>query len=242
MTLPRILVVDDEASMRLTVAGNLELEGFDVIEAKSGEHALTLLETEKVDLVLTDIRMPGINGVELFRRISVKLPGTPVVLMTAFAVEELVSSALREGAFTVLSKPFDVGHMIRTVSRAARMPLVLVVDDVKEDAESTAAALQLAGLRAMPVFSGAEALEVLKDGKVDLCVIDLVMPDLSGAEVIEKLRVENPGLSVIAMSGYSVPELIQKAASFQIFTCMRKPFDPGDLVQAIARARGVQGR
>src|SRR4051812_27308376 len=104
----RILLVDDEPSLRMTLGANLEFEDFLVTEAESGERALELFEQSPFDLVLTDIRMPGISGVELFRWIKRLRAETPVVLMTAFAQESLVSAAVAEGAFTVLSKPFEL--------------------------------------------------------------------------------------------------------------------------------------
>ena len=113
-----ILVVDDEPGMRAMVAANLEIEGFAVTEAESGDRALEAAKSNNFDLVLTDIRMPGMNGVELFRSLRQLGMQMPVVLMTGFAVEELVKGALEEGVFTVLAKPFDVGHAIRTVSSA----------------------------------------------------------------------------------------------------------------------------
>src|SRR5271166_5091781 len=98
----RILLVDDEQSLLMTLAANLELDGLDVTTAESGQRALELFESEPFDLVLSDIRMPGMNGVDLFRRIRAQRPECPVVLMTAFALEGLVQEAIAEGVFTVL--------------------------------------------------------------------------------------------------------------------------------------------
>src|SRR5215471_5132373 len=98
----RILLVDDEQSLLLTLAANLELDGFDVTTAESGEHALKLFEREAFDLVLSDITMPGMSGIDLFRRVRSQRPECPVVLMTAFALEGMVRDAICEGVFTIL--------------------------------------------------------------------------------------------------------------------------------------------
>jgi CheY-like chemotaxis protein len=124
----RILVVDDEPGLLMTLAANLELEGFEVVAAESGARALDLFEQGAFDLVLSDIRMPGMNGVDLFRTLRSKQHGVPVVLMTAFALEGLVQEAIREGAFTVLPKPFDLDHVVGALTRAAKSPVVLLVD------------------------------------------------------------------------------------------------------------------
>ncbi len=238
MPAPRVLLVDDEESLRITLAANLELEGFEVLEADCGEKALELLAQHEVDLLLTDIRMPGINGVELFRRARALRPSVPVVLMTAFAMEELIQSALQEGVYTLLPKPFDVAHAVRTLTTAVKGPVVLVVDDVRADADSLASALAAVGLSCKAVLSGEQAIDAVKNGAVDVCVVDLVMPGLNGAEVVAKLRELDPKLAVIAISGHAVPELVHAVAEQHVYACMRKPFAPGDLVQAIAKARG----
>src|SRR6185437_3367023 len=93
----RILIVDDERPILLTLAANLELDDFEVATAESGAAALELLARETFDLVLSDVRMPGMNGVELFRRIRQLRPDCPVVLMTGFAIEGLVYDAVAEG-------------------------------------------------------------------------------------------------------------------------------------------------
>src|SRR5262245_20180328 len=145
----RILVVDDEHKLRMTIAANLELEGFEVVEAEHGEAALALVKTQHFDLVLSDVRMPGMNGVDLFRRVHELNPTLPVILMTAFALEGIVQEALREGAFTLLPKPFEIEHLVAALSSAMRGPVIVIVDDIKSVAESTAAALSSIGVRAV---------------------------------------------------------------------------------------------
>jgi CheY-like chemotaxis protein len=232
----RILIVDDEHNLRITLAANLELEGFEVVEADSAEAALALIERQKFDLVLSDVRMPGMNGVELFRHIHRLDPDLPVILMTAFALEGLVQEALREGVFTLLPKPFEIGHLVAALSSAARAPVLLIVDDVPNVAESTASALTEIGVRSVAVTSGKVAIDVVRRRDIDVCVIDMVMPGMSGPELIERLRVEAPDIICIAVSGYDADELFQRVAD-RVHAILRKPLDPPQLAEAIARAR-----
>src|SRR5262245_3608826 len=97
----RILIVDDEGSLLLTLLANLELEGFDVVGAHDAGAALQLLHEQSFDLVLTDIRMPGMSGLELYRAIRSLRPDMPVIMMTAFAAETLIEQAIQEGVFAV---------------------------------------------------------------------------------------------------------------------------------------------
>jgi len=234
----RILLVDDEPGLRVTLAANLELEGFDVIEADCGAQALAQLESHAVDVVLTDIRMPGMNGVELFQIIKRTYPDLPVVLSTAFTVEALVRNVMRDGAFTVLPKPSDVGHVVATVTRAAQRPFVLIVDDPVSAGASTVAALQGLGLRTRAAPSGEAAIALIASGEVDVCVVELLTTP--GVSAIEQMRKLAPEVSVVAVSAHAVPELIQRAASAGAFACLRKPFDTRDLAQIVAEARGTR--
>jgi DNA-binding NtrC family response regulator len=233
----RVLIVDDEESLRVTLAANLELEGFEVIEAANAARALEILQREKVDLVLSDIRMPGQSGVELFLRLKETNPQLPVILMTAFTTESEVKQAIHSGIFTVLSKPFDVERAVITLQRAMRRPCVLVVDDAQSVATTLSNGLSLIGLRARAVFDGTTAVEALRSGDVDVCVTDLVMPGMSGLEVVAQARRLDPNIAVITFSGADVEELVRHAAREGAYRCLRKPVDPDVLVEIIASAR-----
>ena len=108
----RVLVVDDQRSMRLTLASIIEDQGYEVTEVEDGYQAIAATSRTHFDLVFMDIKMPGINGVQAFREIKKTSSGTVVVMMTGFAVEDLVEEALNEGAFAVVYKPFEIDHVI----------------------------------------------------------------------------------------------------------------------------------
>jgi len=112
-----VLVVDDEAGMRDTVAEILECAGFEVSTARSGEDALTRLAERTFDVVLMDIRMPGRDGISVLREIGG--PPPPVVMMTAYAVDEQLRAALDLKSFAVVHKPIPVPYLIDVVARAA---------------------------------------------------------------------------------------------------------------------------
>jgi CheY-like chemotaxis protein len=115
-------------------------------------------------------------------------------------------------------------------------PVILVIDDATEVAETMAAALQSVGLPARAVHDGKAAIEAFRVGDIGVCVVDMVMPGLSGPDVIEQVRAIDPNVVVIAVSGYDVEELFRRVAG-QADRIMRKPINPHDLLQAIAAAR-----
>ena len=236
LTAQRILVVDDEAPLLMTLVANLELEGFDVTEAHSAERALELAGAQPFDVVLSDIRMPGMSGVDLCRELHRRHPELPVILMTAFAADGMLRDAVDEGALMVIPKPFAIEHLLRVLHGALKRPVILVIDDAIEVADSTAAALQAVGLPARAVHDGAAAIDAFRVGDIGVCVVDMVMPVMNGPDVIEKLRAIDPSVVVIAISGHDVEDLFRRVAG-QADRIMRKPIDPHDLLEAIAGAR-----
>ncbi|MEA3466045.1 MAG: sigma-54 dependent transcriptional regulator [Thermodesulfobacteriota bacterium] len=113
-----ILVVDDEQSMREFLSIMLEREGYNVDCAADGQHAMLLLQDRVYDLVLSDIRMPNLGGLELLRQIKILGTDTIVIIMTAFSTTEQAVEAMKEGAYDYLNKPFK-NDEIRLVIRKA---------------------------------------------------------------------------------------------------------------------------
>lgn len=236
----RILLVDDEESLRLTTGANLELEGFEIVEAANADEALELARTQPFDIVLSDIRMPGLSGVDLHEKLREIAPDLPVLLMTAFTTEKEVNQAIESGVFAVLSKPFDIEDVVAVLHRALKKPVVVVVDDVESVAITTVAALRAMGLRAISAGSGEEALRLVGETQVDVCVTDLVMPGMNGLELVHKLRELDPTITVIVFSGAAQSdELMRGAVRAGAYGCLRKPLDPPQLARAIAGARNT---
>lgn len=114
----RILIADDDEVSCQLFAEVLEGEGYRVDRAKSGDEALSLLRDMPPDLVIVDVRMPGITGLDVARTVHREHPALPVVVMTAFGSIETAIEAIREGAFDFISKPMNLEELKKTVARA----------------------------------------------------------------------------------------------------------------------------
>ena len=114
----KILVVDDDVIFIESLKDLLEIEECDTHVAYSGYEALEKIKKEEFDIVLMDIKMPGMNGVEAFKRIKKINPRLAVILMTGFSVEDLMKEALKEGAFAVLDKPLDIPKLLGRLEAA----------------------------------------------------------------------------------------------------------------------------
>jgi len=106
----KILLVDDNEAFLDSAMDVLEMEGFDVTTASSGEEGVRKVRSGSFDVVLMDIKMPGLNGVEAFIEMKKHHPNIRVIICTAYMIDDLIRQARREGAFAVLNKPLNGSH------------------------------------------------------------------------------------------------------------------------------------
>jgi two-component system response regulator AtoC len=116
----QILVVDDETNLRRVLSAQLVRDGYDVHEAGDGEDAIALLKEHHIDLVITDLKMPKVDGMELLRGALRDDPSRPVIMLTAYATIENAVEALKTGAFDFITKPFDQIEVRQIVKKALR--------------------------------------------------------------------------------------------------------------------------
>jgi len=114
----RILIVDDEEQMRDLLVKVLEKSGYQVSASAEGSQALAMLEREPADLVVTDVRMPGMGGMEALRAVKELNPDIVVIIMTAFGTIDQAVQAVKEGAYDYINKPFKIEEMLLTIDKA----------------------------------------------------------------------------------------------------------------------------
>ena len=114
----RILVVDDEEPIRKTLRMALEYEGYDVSESSSGQEALVLIEREPPDLVFLDIKMPGMDGLEVLEKLTEKSPSPPVIMVSGHGTIQTAVQATKLGAFDFIEKPLETERVLLAVRNA----------------------------------------------------------------------------------------------------------------------------
>ncbi|HWI40189.1 MAG TPA: sigma-54 dependent transcriptional regulator [Verrucomicrobiae bacterium] len=120
-TSAKILVVDDDASLRRVLEYNLQEEGYDVLTAADGADGLRLFAEQLPDLVITDLKMPGVDGFQVLAAIKEKSPETLVIVITAFGAVETAVEAMKLGAYDYVTKPFNRDELKLTVKKALRV-------------------------------------------------------------------------------------------------------------------------
>ncbi len=116
-----ILVVDDTPSLAESLTDILAVKGYDVYAASSGGEALKVLQSHHVDILLTDVRMPDMDGVALHRTTRKTHPNIFTILMTAYAADDIIQRGMAEGIKTILSKPLDIDFLLTLFSAAKRL-------------------------------------------------------------------------------------------------------------------------
>src|SRR5262245_14216767 len=116
----QVLIVDDEPNLRKILAAQLSRDGYDVLLAEDGEQGLALLREHHIDLVVTDLKMPKIDGMTLLRQALSEQPELPIVMITAHGTVDTAVEALKLGAFDYLTKPFDKDEVRQIVGKALK--------------------------------------------------------------------------------------------------------------------------
>ncbi len=124
-----VLVVDDDPYVLESVSTLLREYKYSVISCHSGEEALSKLVDSDISLILTDIKMPGMTGIELLEKIHFIYQKMPVILMTGYAELEMAIDAIKKGAFDFITKPYNADHLLHTVDKAVRYSELLQVEE-----------------------------------------------------------------------------------------------------------------
>jgi two-component system, NtrC family, response regulator HydG len=234
-----VLVVDDDRDLAETIQDILTGWGHHVTVAHDGERAIALFRDREFDLCFMDVRLPGQNGVESFLEIRRLRPEAKVVIMTGYSIEDLLARAVGSGALEVLHKPLEVAEILRAVERVGGRGVVLVVDDDGDFAESLKETLLGAGYSALLAHDGGTALAKLRDGTVDVMVLDLRLPVRSGLEVCQELARAGRAVPTIVVTGYPREEAAAiEALKSNVSDVLVKPVDLRALLQAVDQARG----
>jgi len=185
--------------------------------------------------------MPVMDGVATFKKMKEVAPHTQVIMVSAYAVEELIREALREGAFGALRKPLDFDEFFALLEQAgaAAGAMILVADDDENLCANMKDVLQDRGYRVKVAHNGGMAIEQARKSNFDIVLLDLKMPVLNGLETYLAIRDFRPDVVAIMITGYQqeMSELAQQAVQKNAYTCLEKPIDVDELVVLIERIK-----
>ena len=231
----QILLVDDNEEFLDSTRDVLEDDGYQVATATNGEYALDLVETGTFDVILMDIKMPGMNGVETFIKMKGKNPDIKVILFTAYSLGELIRRANEESACAVFSKPLNMLELLKTIKTLCKdvdCKCILLADDNRDFCNSLRDSLGQAGYEVVVANDSEDAVKKAQQKSYDILLLDMKLPPKNGLETYRRIRPMQPNLVTIIISGYfnEMDDMIRKALKEDVYTCLPKPVDMGQLL------------
>ncbi len=228
-----VLVVDDDRQMVKTFAAVLGRSGWQSLTAFDGREAVEIARDNHVDVVLMDVRMPVMNGVEALRAIRQSKPLTPVILMTAYAATDLLAQAERDGALSIMPKPVALPRLLALLDQVIESDRsVLIVDDDPQFLSTLTEVLSTSGRTVHKAGSLDRALELLDTKTPDIVVLDLKLNGTSPEETVRAIKNARPAAVLILYSGHPVmlDQTLAALPNELIYASLKKPFSPGHLM------------
>lgn len=236
--IPAILVVDDEPDTCRNLSDILQEMGYRVETALDGPSALALVRSRQFDVALLDFKMPGMDGVTLYREIKKLRPELVAILVSAYAGRDVQQAAQSAGTWKVLAKPVDLNHLLPLVEEASKQPLVMVIDDDHDLCANLWDLLRERGYRVGMAYSIPEAREKLTtDSPYRVLLLDFKFPEGSGLDVLAAVRELNSAVRTVLITGHrqELEPLIRKAVSQGADAVCYKPLDAGQLLGTLQR-------
>lgn len=236
----KILVVDDDRRIVKTTCDILKIKGQEPIAAYSGEEGVEQVRNEVPDCVLMDIKMPGINGVEAMKQMKAIAPMLPIVLVSAYATDDLLEEAKRAGVYAILSKPLNFPIILSFLSLLDKEESILVVDDDPDFCKTLGDILTLRGFQVETETEPRRVISHLDSNyKLAIVLLDLKLGAVSGADVMKDIQSRYPGKPVVLMTGYrkEMAGAIEQASKIGAYTCLYKPFEMDALLKLIEEIR-----
>jgi CheY-like chemotaxis protein len=237
----RIFIVDDDRDFAESLADVMELHGHNVDLAYSGEEAVSGFQHKQFDLTFMDVRLPGKNGVESFLEIRKINPQAKVIMMTGYSVEQLLDQAVEHGAWGVIHKPLEMPRIMEMIDQI-KPDGILIADDDPDFRDAIKEILEHHGYVVMVASNGQEAIAHIEQDDIDVLILDLRMPIMTGLGVYQTLKQKGLSIPTILVTAYAREEreTLDVMKKWSITGILTKPFDPGDLISIIDNVRGRQ--
>lgn len=228
--MPVILIVDDEPSNVSSLSRVFEREGFHVLSAVNGKEGLDLLRSQRIHVVLTDLMMPGVSGIDLLKNAKTVAPEADIILMTAYGTVETAVEAMKEGAYDFVTKPLKRVHVVRSVKRALeKQALVLENRDLRAKLETMQNPSSFVG-SSLPVR---KLLELVYQVAPSTATVLLTGESGTGKEVVARLvhrHSQRGNRPFIAINCAAIPESILESELFG--------YEKGAFTGAVGRKEG----
>ncbi|MCB4792811.1 MAG: response regulator [Elusimicrobia bacterium] len=244
----KVLIIDDEQGIRDLLKFLLQPKGFIVSDACGGIEGIEIFKKEVFDIVILDIHMPNMNGMEVLKVIKQIKPEQIVIITSSSSDSDfkLESESTKLGVYTCLYKPFNTEEIIKIMQEALSKRKknmlikndvkVLIIDDEQGIRDMISYALQKEGYTVKTAQNGKEGIQKVDEQEIDIVITDIKMPGIDGIEVLEKIKEIKPEIEVIVATGYGTMETAIESLRKGAYDYINKPFNINELSLLIAKA------
>ena len=235
MTKTNILIVDDNHDLADGLAMVLEDENYQVATAYNGTDAIKIFDASHFDITFIDVKLPDINGIEVFQHIKNKNPKSKVIMMTGFRIEQMLEDVIGNGNVEILRKPFDYKYVEQVLEKIEDESIVLIDDDDPSFSEGLFEYLMEQGIKTILAKNGQEAVDQMTSNNVDVLVLDLQLPVISSLDVYMELKKKGSAVKTIMVAGHNkdAKETVDVLRSADVTGCLFKPFAPDKMLTII---------
>ncbi len=242
----KVLIIDDDEVTRKLLEKIIQKEGYDIFEAEGGQTGIDTFKKEKPDIVLSDLRLPDIDGLEVIHTIREQSPSVPIIVITAYNETDTAISALHEGVLDYLKKPIDVNLLAVALGRAKEkiikqkkmgpFPNLLITDDEVSIRKRLARELEKEGWTVFQASDGEEALQIFQETKMDIVLLDIKMPKKDGLQTLQEMRQLSDDFEALILTGYGDEASAVKAMRNGAINFLKKPIDLEQMIVSVEKA------
>lgn len=240
-----VLLVDDDEGIRNKLDAILKRNYLETVHAACGIDAIKVLKQETIDVVLLDIKLPDMNGLEVLAICKEISPTTEVIVISGYGSQEIAIQALRKGAIDYIEKPIQMDILNAALGRSLEKiratessykDTILVIDDEPGAVKRLLKSLSKEGYTVMGAANGLEGLEIIRNHKIDVVITDVRMPEVDGFTVLQEARKLYSDIEVIIITGHGEQELAVQSLRAGAIDYLQKPINLDELMCSVAKA------
>lgn len=247
MSTLKVMLIEDDEVPREELARLIEKEGFKVIKTGDGKEAAGIFKIDKPDIIISDINIPGINGMELMKEFKKSNSNLPVIFITGFSDADKALEAIRVGALDYIKKPIEIDNLLLALGRAQasvlehanskQYPVVVFADDEDLARINLSKVLRDENYHVIEAVNGKVALDIFKQNKVDIALLDIKMPVMDGLMALHEMRKVNDDFEAIIQTGFGDEAAAISALRDGAMNFIKKPVDIDELLVHLEKAK-----
>ena len=241
-----VLIVDDDRIIREELHKEMKRQYFRPLMAADGTEALERFRQEEVDIVLLDVKLPDMDGLEVLKRMKEERPGSEVIVITGLGSQEIAIRSLRAGAIDYIEKPINMDELSAALGRAQEKleerneifykNRLLLIDDEKDIAEFLKRVLEKEGYEVLVAYNGHDGLRLIETKKIDVLITDIKMQDMDGIEVLHRAKQLYRDIEGIVITGFKDQDLAIRSLRAGAVDYITKPVNLDEILLSIQRA------